>query len=113
MLSGENPSAKKMVDLRVGVSARDVYALAAFVILVPKHGYAMRRVLAAQSNNFRHSLRANVFKANQADAGNCKTLMEFGPEARWELALHHLRLNAKVSENSSPDYSLNRRQLHY
>jgi len=104
MLSRKNSSAKKMIELRICVSARDVYAFAGFIIFVPKHGHTMRRVLAAQSNNFRHSLRANVFKANQADAGHCKTVMELGPEARWELPLHNRRLNSKVSENSSPDY---------
>src|SRR5687767_1615075 len=103
MLPGKNSSAKKMIDLRVCVAARNVYPFAGFVILVPKHSYAMRRVLAAQSNNFRQSLRANVFKANQADAGNCKTVMELGPKASRKLTLHNRRINSKVSENSSPN----------
>ena len=53
-----------------------------------------------------------MFKSYQTNARDCVAALQLGPEARRQLLLHYVGINAEVCQDSSADYTLNNRQFH-
>ena len=109
MFAGKDAPAKKMVKLRVCVSAGNKNSFARYAAIVPQHGHAMSGILATQSDALRHKPRPDMLQTNQTDAGDGETLVQLRSEARGQLQLHNFRFNAEVGEDSPADYTLNNR----
>src|SRR5882724_9189334 len=107
VFAGKDASAKKMVELRVCVAARDENAFACGAVFVPKDGHAMSSIFAVKANTLRYKPGPDMFQTNQTDAGYGEATLQLWSEARRQLALYHLRLNAEVGEDSSANCALN------
>jgi hypothetical protein len=106
MLTRKDAPAQKMVELRICISAADEHALTSVSIFLPQDSHAMGRIFAANSDEFRHQLGADMIQMNHTDTRDSKTLIQLGPEARRKLPLHNLRINPKVSKDASADGAL-------
>ena len=112
MLAGKDATAEEMVELRVCVAPRNKNPFARDACFVPQNRHAMSGVLAIQPYTFGNKPRTDVFQPYQTDARHCIVTLQFGPEARRQLLLHYLRINAEVCQYSSADYTLNNGQFH-
>ena len=112
MFAGKDAAAQQMIELRVGVPARNKNTLAREAVSFPQNSHAMRGILAIQAQRFRYKTGANMFQPNQTDAGNREPAMQLWFETRGQLPLHDLGINAEICQDSSADDTLNDRQLH-
>jgi hypothetical protein len=112
MFAGKDATAEEMVELRVCVAPRNKNSFARDAGFVPQHCHTMSGVLAIQSYTFGNKPRTDMLKPYQTDARHCIATVQLGPEARRQLLLLYLRINAEVCQDSSADYTLNNRQFH-
>ncbi len=112
MLAGKDTAAQKVANLRARVATRNEYSFASHAVFVPRDRYAMRRILAVETNYFGHGPGPNVFQTNQTNAGNRMAVLQLWPEARGNFALHCFRVDPKVREDAPADDALNDRKSH-
>jgi len=109
MFAWKNATAQQVVELRICVAARNKNSFTPDAAFIPQHRHAMSGVLAIQPYALGNKPRTNMFKSYKTDAGHRVTTLQLGPEARRQLLLHYLRINAEVCQDSSTDYTLNNR----
>ena len=112
VFAGKDATAQQMVELRVCVSPRNKDSFTGGFVFVPQHRHTMGRIFAIQPYALGNKLRTDVFKSYQTNARDRVATLQLGPEARRQLLLHYLRINAEVCQDSSADYTLNNRQFH-
>jgi hypothetical protein len=98
VLAWEDAPARDPVKYGARVAAWDEHAFALSGRVSPLDSYSMSGVFARDSKQRRHATRANLFQANQADANNGVTTMEFGMERRGKETLHNFWLRTKVDQ---------------
>src|SRR5581483_5707877 len=114
MLAWENPSSSKLVQPRIGVAPGNVNALPRLPFLVlPLHRYAMRRVLTANAQDRRHSVRSDLFQSDQADPRDGESIVQLRKKTRGQLRLHHFRSDPIIHQNSPPDQALDSGNSHW
>src|SRR6266699_1792349 len=112
MLTRKDAPAQEEIELRVCIPAGDEHSLTRAAVLVPQDSHAMGRVFAANTDDFRHQLWADMIQANHTDSGDSKSVMKLRSEARRKLLLHRMRINPKVSKDAPADGALYDRQFH-
>ena len=108
----KDATAQQVVELRVCVAARNKNSFTPDAAFIPQHRHAMSGVLAIQPYALGNKPWTDMFKSNQADARHRVATLQLGPEARRQLLLHYLGIDAEVCQDSSTDYTLNDRQFH-
>jgi hypothetical protein len=82
------------------------------VLVVPDDRNAVRRVFTGQAEHPRKAFGTDVLQANQTNAGDGVAIVKLWAERGRQLTLNHVRLDAKVDEQPSPDHTVNLRQFH-
>src|SRR6266446_1184493 len=72
----------------------------------------MSGVFTTETHTLRNEPGSDMFETDQTDARHSKIILQLWLKARRHLALHHLRVNTEVGENSPANYSLNNGQSH-
>ena len=112
MFARKDATAQQVVELRVRIAPRNKNSFTTDAVFVPQHRHAMSGVLAIQPYALGNKSRTDMFKSYQTDTRDRVATLQLGPEARRQLLLHYLRINAEVCQDSSTDYTLNNRQFH-
>ena len=106
MFAGKDAAAHQVIDLGASIPARDEDAFAGHALLVvPQHGDAVGGVLAVYADERWQDFWPDVFKPDQADAGDSATFIQFWSETRRQETLDGHWVNTIVDENATANGS--------
>jgi len=113
VFAGKKASPGYVIEKRIGVTARDENAFllrAAFVL--PLNGDAMGSVFAAKADEAGKANWPDLFEANKANARDGGTVVKFGAELCWKLALNDFGVGSEIDQQSATDDALDAREFH-
>jgi hypothetical protein len=113
MFTWKNAPAGHSVEQRAGIPSRDEDAFALDAGRIgPLNSEAVRRILAGDAENARQTSGTNALEADQADADQCMSVVQLGPEWTRHAALHGFGLGSKIDQEPSFDDALDYRDTH-